>query len=189
PSPARGEGDGRSPSLTGGEKIPLLVDHRDQERGGRNDTSTVSLQNIDGDVKGKGDHRPEDNGAPLGDGGRDDVGMDHRSNASEGDRDSGGTMVPPMTVSLPKPQYPRYSRRHGEEGTVVLSVEIDANGGQRKIQIVSSSGSSRLDLAAVQAVERATFIPAKIGGKGVPSTKRIAFTFKLESPSKEDSED
>lgn len=94
----------------------------------------------------------------------------------------GSARLTAKTVGVPRPRYPRYSRRHGEEGTVVLSVEIRADGQRGKIEIVSSSGYSRLDWAAVQALERATFIPARVGDKPVSSRKRVAFTFRLEDP-------
>ena len=98
----------------------------------------------------------------------------------DGDLEENSVTVPAMVVGLRKPDYPRYSRRRNEEGTVVLSVEIGANGECGKIEIVSSSGYSRLDRAAVQALESSTLIPAKIAGKPVSSTKRIAFTFRLQ---------
>ncbi|MBW2060598.1 MAG: energy transducer TonB [Deltaproteobacteria bacterium] len=87
-------------------------------------------------------------------------------------------------VGLVKPKYPRYCRRHDQEGTVVLAVKLDSLGCQRSIVVVSSSGYSRLDKAAIQALEKASFTPARIGGQAVPTTKRIAFRFRLKDAEK-----
>lgn len=104
------------------------------------------------------------------------------SQDADGDLAEKGVTAPAQVVGLTKPRYPSYSRRHGEEGTAILSIEILANGKHGKIQVVSPSGYPRLDNAAVQAVERASFMPAMVRGKPVSSTKRIAFTFMLTDP-------
>jgi len=87
-------------------------------------------------------------------------------------------MVIPAAVSdLPKPEYPRYSRIHGEAGRVILLVYIGIDGKPDNITIAASSGYHRLDKAAVKALKKAHFIPAMMKGKAVISTKRVAFTF------------
>ena len=96
-----------------------------------------------------------------------------------GDQKKKGVTGPAIVTDLLKPKYPRYSRIHGEEGTVVLSVEAHANGRPENIQVVSSSGYRRLDSAAVKALEKATFIPGRIDGKTIALKKRIAFRFDL----------
>ena len=90
-----------------------------------------------------------------------------------------GERVPASIVGLVKPAYPRFSRIHGEEGTVVLLVEVFADGSPGKIEIVSSSGYRRLDKAAIKAVGSARFIAGRIDGRAVDSTQRIAFRFDL----------
>ena len=102
--------------------------------------------------------------------------------ATEGDVKEQGVRVPASAVGLTKPVYPRFSRIHGEEGTVVLSVEVLADGNPGKIEIVSSSGYRRLDRAALKAIDLARFIAASIDGKAVDSTQRIAFRFDLYEP-------
>ncbi len=62
-------------------------------------------------------------------------------------------------VREPNPRYPPQSRRLREQGLVVLRVLIDENGQACKIEIESSSGHSRLDLAAKEAVAAAAFRP------------------------------
>jgi protein TonB len=102
------------------------------------------------------------------------------SKNNEGDRKEKGVTSPVVVTGLSKPEYPMYSRINGEEGTVVLIIEVRASGRPGKIEVVTSSGYRRLDCAAVKALEKAAFIPARIGGKAVASTKRIAFRFDLE---------
>ena len=104
------------------------------------------------------------------------------SQDADGDLAEKGVTAPAQVVGLTKPRYPSYSRRHGEEGTAVLSIEILANGKHGRVEVISPSGYPRLDKAALQAVERASFIPATVRGKPVSSTKRITFTFMLTDP-------
>jgi protein TonB len=101
-----------------------------------------------------------------------------RSSNGEGDA-VGGPTVGARLVGVSKPKYPTLSRRSGEEGTVLLSVEIHPDGTHGAIRMVRSSGHWRLDQAAARALERATFIPAKNDGKPVASRKQIAFIFRL----------
>ena len=102
------------------------------------------------------------------------------SKNNDGDCNEKGVTSPVVVTGLSKPKYPRYSRINGEEGTVVFIVEVSANGRPGKIEVETSSGYRRLDCAAVKALEKAAFIPAKLGGKAVASIKRIAFRFDLE---------
>ena len=63
--------------------------------------------------------------------------------------------------------YPAASLRLGEKGTVVLRIYILANGSVGEVQLEATSGYSRLDNAAIQAVKRWHFIPAKQGGQPI----------------------
>ena len=92
--------------------------------------------------------------------------------------------VPARIIGSVRPVYPRYSRRHNQEGAVVLKVEISSTGEQTKITIISSSGYARLDRAAIRTLEQASFSPARQGGREVASTKQITVAFKLEEAGK-----
>ena len=59
----------------------------------------------------------------------------------------------------PEPRYPSQSRRLREEGLVVLRVVIDERGNACSIEVETSSGHARLDVAAREAVARAAFRP------------------------------
>lgn len=79
------------------------------------------------------------------------------------------------------PDYPRASLRLGEEGDVQLRVRVGADGNPREVELASSSGSTRLDRAALQAVKRWRFEPARRGGSAIAAWVVVPITFKLES--------
>jgi protein TonB len=62
-------------------------------------------------------------------------------------------------IEPPQPRYPPESRRSGEEGLVVVRVLINETGFVARVDVERSSGHSRLDDAACQAVKRARFRP------------------------------
>jgi protein TonB len=64
----------------------------------------------------------------------------------------------------PKPPYPRMSVRLGEEGTTTLKVLIGIDGRPLEARIGKSSGFTRLDQAAEEAVRTWKFVPGKRGG-------------------------
>lgn len=68
----------------------------------------------------------------------------------------------------PKPQYPSLSKRLGEQGQVVHSVLIGADGLPVSAHLIRSSGYDRLDQAAYTAVMRWRYVPGK--RNGVPTT-------------------
>ncbi len=66
-----------------------------------------------------------------------------------------------------KPDYPRMALRLGEQGEVHLSVLVDDQGRAVDVRITRSSGSTRLDQSAVDAVREWRFTPATEDGKAV----------------------
>ena len=64
----------------------------------------------------------------------------------------------------PKPAYPPFSRRMGEQGKVVLRVFVTVDGRAEKVELKASSGFERLDKAAIAAVSQWRFVPGKRGG-------------------------
>jgi protein TonB len=79
----------------------------------------------------------------------------------------------------PQPQYPLLAKKRGEEGTVMIRAFIDEKGAPSKIEIFKSSSFSLLDNAAVKAIEKWQFIPAKKFGQYISSSVIIPITFKL----------
>lgn len=80
----------------------------------------------------------------------------------------------------PPPAYPSVSRRYREQGKVVLRVYVSATGTAEKVEILTSSGSPRLDQAAQEAVRSWHFVPARQGETPVPAWVNVPIKFSLE---------
>jgi protein TonB len=63
-----------------------------------------------------------------------------------------------------KPAYPSMSKRIGEQGRVIVSVLVGADGRPKNVDIKQSSGFDRLDAAARQAMLRCRFVPGTVNG-------------------------
>ena len=88
-----------------------------------------------------------------------------------------------LAVTCPKrsaPEYPMMSRRMGEEGRVVLWVELDEQGRMSTARVETSSGFKRLDNAALAAVKTWRCAPAVRDGVPVRAVALQPFIFKLE---------
>lgn len=81
----------------------------------------------------------------------------------------------------PAPNYPSISRRMGEEGRTLLRVLVSENGAAAKVQIDTSSGSARLDEAAMKAVKEWRFIPAKRNQQNISAYVLVPIKFSLEN--------
>lgn len=84
-----------------------------------------------------------------------------------------------VPVFAPQPKYPRMARKRGLEGTVILVVELDAEGKISDVRIQSGSGFALLDDAALSIVEEWRFTPARMGGIAIRSTLKIPILFQL----------
>lgn len=80
-----------------------------------------------------------------------------------------------------QPEYPPAAFRAGEEGTVLLRVDVDAAGKPTNVSVARRSSSRELDRAAEQAVMKWTFTPATKAGKAVASSAVIPVEFRLDS--------
>lgn len=77
------------------------------------------------------------------------------------------------------PIYPRAAREKSQEGTVLLEVEVLPTGRCGTVNILSSSGYSLLDRAALDSVRRWVFKPARRGSQLIPFWVEIPITFEL----------
>jgi protein TonB len=84
-------------------------------------------------------------------------------------------------LNNPSPDYPALSRRQGEEGRVLMKVLVSASGGAEDVQIEKSSGYDRLDNAALNAVKRWRFIPAKKNNQPLSAYVLVPVKFSLDS--------
>ena len=80
----------------------------------------------------------------------------------------------------PKPAYPAIARRRGEEGKVLLKVRVSSLGEALNVVVSKSSSYELLDTAAVEAVSRWRFVPARRGDEAVESSVIVPLTFALE---------
>jgi protein TonB len=83
-------------------------------------------------------------------------------------------------LNNPAPAYPDFARRAHEQGTVILRVRVDASGQVAGIEIHKSSGSQRLDDAALAAVRRWRFVPARSGDRAIAAIALVPVDFRLE---------
>lgn len=88
-----------------------------------------------------------------------------------------------LSVSCPErsaPNYPLLSRRLGETGTTLLRVELDEQGRVAAANIVTGSGSARLDEAALTAVRTWRCTPAQRNGQAVRAVALQPFKFQMQ---------
>lgn len=79
----------------------------------------------------------------------------------------------------PAPTYPRISKRRGEQGEVLLRVQVTPQGRAVRVNIKQSSGSVRLDKAAQQTVRQWHFVPAQKNGQPISAWVIVPIVFKL----------
>lgn len=93
-------------------------------------------------------------------------------------------LVPPGFVAAylnnPGPKYPYLSRQRWEEGEVLLKVLVGVEGRAREVRVERSSGSERLDAAAIEVVQaRWRFEPARRGSAAVEAWVLVPIIFEL----------
>jgi protein TonB len=96
---------------------------------------------------------------------------------------------PPKTVAItaveyltpPQLNYPAASRRLREEGAVHVRVLVDPRGTPQQLQLVRSSGSTRLDEAALATVRATRFKPYTENGVALPFWVVMPLIFELEN--------
>ncbi len=79
-----------------------------------------------------------------------------------------------------KPSYPAAAVRAGETGIVRLAFLIDVSGTAIESKIEQSSGSRRLDEAALNALGLCKFKPATVDGKPERAWAKIEYEWKLD---------
>lgn len=82
-------------------------------------------------------------------------------------------------LNNPAPVYPPILRRAGEEGRVVLRVLVTAEGTAGEVQVLRPSSSALFDEAALSAVRKWRFVPAKRGDTAIAEWVQVPIDFKL----------
>ena len=87
--------------------------------------------------------------------------------------------APPRPRRAMRPEYRKGARLRGEQGNVILEIEIGADGVCVAAKVAVSCGFAELDAAAVKAALAARFVPAKAGNSPVSSVARLTLSFRL----------
>jgi len=85
-----------------------------------------------------------------------------------------------VLVHAPDPTYPAASLRLREQGATLLRLKLDEFGAVRDVEVVRSSGSTRLDRAAAEGVRAWRFEPARRGDLPLATSVLHQVTFKLD---------
>ncbi len=89
-------------------------------------------------------------------------------------RVSGG-VIPPRLISSVTPIYPNLAKEARVQGDVVVTATVDANGHVSKAKAVS--GSAMLRQAALDAVQRWRYEPAKLDGQSISAEVTVKVSF------------
>ena len=112
------------------------------------------------------------------------LGRGTRGNGAGGDGVGPGEVLSALARPLGgyqvKPSYPDSARRAGAQGTTLLKLRVLENGKVGEVQIEKSAGHPDLDMAAVDAVRKWLFEPARIGKHPLPVWVLLPVKFELQ---------
>lgn len=84
------------------------------------------------------------------------------------------------TLHNPKPSYPLAARRRNQEGRVLLTVLVRADGTCGEARLKKTSGFELLDGSALKTVRQWRFVPARRGSDTVDSWVDVPVVFRLD---------
>ena len=90
-----------------------------------------------------------------------------------------GASVDISSKNMNPPRYPPAAARAQIEGTVILVIDVDANGNVTNVSVEKSSRNRDLDRAAIEAARRWSFSPAMQNGKPAAGRVRVPVDFSL----------
>ncbi|HEY2071878.1 MAG TPA: energy transducer TonB [Rhizomicrobium sp.] len=114
----------------------------------------------------------------------------HTITGDPGPQTGGGGGSPPVVMEGPVavagthtiPPYPLLDQRLNHEGTVLVSISLDARGAVTNVTVARSSGYEGLDAAAMQWVQAHwLYKPARQGDAGVPSNVKASVVFRIQT--------
>lgn len=132
--------------------------------------------------RGTGIGNGDGSGTGSGSGSGDGSGSGHGTGigSGSGTGTASNPAVPPRIIRSVQPEYPSAERNARIEGTAIVRLLIDTDGSVEEAVIVSSSGNSNLDNAAVNACYKWKFISAKNSvGQKIRCYANLPITFKL----------
>ena len=101
------------------------------------------------------------------------------SGRGHGDGNSRAPLTQARYHETPQPKYPDSARREGKEGRVLLRVLVDEEGRTKAIEVNTSSGHDLLDRAAIEAIKKWRFVPARAGTKPIETWVKVPIEFQL----------
>jgi protein TonB len=88
--------------------------------------------------------------------------------------------TPPAPLETPHPEYPAIAKQAGIEGTTIVQILLDLDGGVMQTRVARSSGNQALDEAAADGAKKFKFTPAKQRDKSVRVWVSMPIVFRLE---------
>jgi protein TonB len=88
---------------------------------------------------------------------------------------------PPKPLSRINPRYPDIAQEAGIEGTVVIQVFVDIKGRVQDMQVLKGIPNTGLDEAAMEAIRKTRFTPAKQRDRPVGVWISIPVNFRLKN--------
>lgn len=92
------------------------------------------------------------------------------------------TLTEPVAAAYlknPPPVYPRSALRRKKQGTVMVAVLVDTHGMPLRVSLDRSSGHEALDDAALEAVRKWKFVPARRGSELVEASVVVPVEFRI----------
>ena len=86
---------------------------------------------------------------------------------------------PPKPLTPIKPKYPEIAQEAGIEGTVIVQVFVDKKGRVKETIILKGIPNTGLDEAAIKAIRKTRFLPAKQRERAVGVWISIPVNFRL----------
>ena len=139
--------------------------------------SIVGTSKKAGDLYGNGNGPGGNNieGERSGDGSGNGSGNGEGSGMGQ----AGSPLIQARYRETPQPHYPDSARRDGKEGRVLLRVLVDDEGRTKAIEVNTSSGHEMLDQAAIAALRKWRFVPARASGNPVETWVKVPIEFQL----------
>lgn len=132
-----------------------------------------------GNLFGKGDVGVVGGGGVTGNSGLGRGGRGDGTGGSGGSGEALSGLARPLGGYQVKPRYPEAARRAGAQGVTMLRVRVLDNGRVGEVLVEQSAGFRDLDLAAVDAVRKWLFEPARRGKEAVPVWVVLPVKFEL----------
>jgi protein TonB len=89
-----------------------------------------------------------------------------------------GSATGPAWQERAEPVYPTIARKFGKEGKVVLRLSIDEKGNMTGVEVISDPGYGFVN-AAIEALKKSSFSPARIAGRAVTVKAILPIRFSL----------